>query len=917
MTLNHCVEIRPVENNSGFENISDIGMFGGVIRWVTAYDESGVGFNSSNSSDKFLAENWLGTLSKSATVTRGGNYASIGGGTVKVVSTKFLLKWLADYKISLYNAVITILESDDEGLNYTPIRTGIISQHQDNLKNSTIPFSDMSKSTATTITNEIGESGKFYPVNFGRLPNAKTVSVKASGDIPTTVADGLVAVWEVYDIKWDEWGSEGVVSRFNVRTPYINGVEPQDQQNFFLALRYMIDGMGVKQGDIILPVDGIAVFETYSTIILKHGTAKTTELGGIVPSTGVDTYVQFVPFGINAYDDYFEGERVSNNLTNYDTDKDEFVALPYIRDAEDLEQGKTHLTDSDSKGYSEIQVRPFYLDSYTTARGTPEFPVVTGNIANTFDGSSLTETKVEISNNPQHSIAIRHGVIVNPTTKPTSDVLLTFDMDVDLHTVPVPSHSFAPSVTVNVFCIAKDFFGNTYELPATFNMFSKTYSSGTQGIPTSFVGVMSNSCNYLKYNGGSDRTWKWDTTSEYGKSGIGMVADFSKINKMVWEAGFELDIRFEIKSNANELFGDTLQRGTITCRQIQLLEKKDFKSDAIFTDINGRKDQDGTTLTTLADVYKHTLKLQNYSNRDYEGAKLPTPVDGWGINYPAVTDWSTFYSNADFAQFDESAIFQIMSDKNARTDKIKADICRLLWAIGYTDKNGVERFKSMVDGLYNTNGTLITYGDLFEGELPKNTDRKYSDVFTDAMFIWGYHTATEKELNRLTVDTSTAGVLGDLARVLHNSYKIINKTPAQITDCRYFSELEDVEGYALNFYNWQGAYEYEGSAKARKRYSSKIKLPYEFARANGLDEASSIQLQIPNITYFGSTPSNHSGIITAIQESVSGSAPMVEITAEMLGDDLAGIDRIIYTETGTAETQIIETGTQNTQIIEG
>jgi len=195
---NHIVEITPVRNNSGQDQIVDIGMFNGVMRWATAYDDYET---SATCSDKFLADKWIGPLTKTATVERIGNYTATGGGVITLVSTARLLKWLKEYKISIYNALVTIKESRDGGVTYYPIRTGIVSETADELKMDRIPFSDTSKSTATTITKEIEDSGKFYPVSFGQLPNAKVVAIEGEKGDALTVG-GELAVFSCDGSLW-------------------------------------------------------------------------------------------------------------------------------------------------------------------------------------------------------------------------------------------------------------------------------------------------------------------------------------------------------------------------------------------------------------------------------------------------------------------------------------------------------------------------------------------------------------------------------------------------------------------------------------------------------------------------------------------------------------------------------------------
>ena len=894
---NHIVEIRPVENNSGFLDISDIGMFGGVIRWAVGYDAT---YDASNSAVGFLSRKWISSLNQSAVITRTGNYAATSGGTIGVVSTTKLFNWLTDYDISIYNAVLTVLETSDGGSTYYPIASGVISQKADNIKGGSIPFSDPSKSTATTITKEIDQTGKFYPVNFGRIENAKTASVKANPEIPTTIGAGLVPVWEVYDVEWAYNG--GAI--LYLKTPYIDGVNHGDTVEYFDEINKYAGEIGIKQGDVILPVRLTAVFsgDFWGVLVwLKHGTTKNEETG-IVKSTDVDSFASMVPFGINAYDDYFEGIRESDKLTNYDEDKNEFVELPYIRDMEDLELGVTRLTDSDSKGFSKVSVGSITVTANATGIGS--VPVnITGSTGNIIDG--LDSTYVDITTPvPNHyavgTLNVNVEFSIRPQQKPEKLIFSSHSAFSGMQ---------SSDVNVSVSGNYKDQFGNSFPLDDN-PQFSGVAPHGG-GLTANTI---DKNCSPVFYNGTTVREWKWRDNSVINIEGVSRVISGDIIPEMVWRTGFNLTMTYTLVAQASRYYDARFR-----IRQMQFFIEEPFKSDKIYTDISGRKDQDTTSIDTLEGVYKHVLKLQNYSNREYEGSKLETPEGGWGVNYPAVTDWSTFYNESDFASATPiGADFQIMSNINARTDKIKRELCRLLWSIGYTDKNGVERLKPMIDGLYNVDGVLIKYGDLFQGQMPTITDRKYSDVLTDMTFGYGYHTATEENRSSLIIDIADSTILGDMARVLYKSYKVTNKAPISIGDCKWITSQADAIRFATKFYEWQGVYQDDsGVFLAKQRYIAKIKLPYEFVVLNGLEIGTPIQTQIPNQTYWGTVVLNHSGIITAISTDIQSEVPFVTVTAEMLGGDLAGADRILYVETGSADTEIIETGTQNIEISEG
>jgi hypothetical protein len=496
---------------------------------------------------------------------------------------------------------------------------------------------------------------------------------------------------------------------------------------------------------------------------------------------------------------------------------------------------------------------------------------------------------------------------VLPTTVPSGDIV----MPVKCGGLVNATHPWRPKM--RWWGTVVDKFGNTYPIGKYEDPIFTTLFPWNTGE----IEIVADNCCYAYTDSTDVVKWNWGQSNnspqaESDIAGVLMDIDLSTIPDMVWETGFTFKISFNIHEATGEFaFYDS----NLYLYEVQLLKLSEFKADKIYTDVKGRKKQDEVTfIETLPEVYEHCLKLQNYSNRGVD-----TPVDGWGINYPDIADWSTFYSSADIAALAGfTTNFQVMNSTNARTDKMKAELCRLMWAIGYTDRSGVERIKPMIDGLYNDDGVLITYGDLYQGQLPTDTDRKFSDVLTDMTFDYSYNTATEKNNESFVVDISKSGRYGDMSRVLYGAYKVTNKATASIGNCNWINTTEELELYATQFYNWQGVFETDiGVFIARKRYSTKIKLPYTFIIDNDIDIATPIRLQIPQKTYFGATPANHSGIVTAINEDAFIENPTATITVEMLGDDLAGADRTIYTETGSADIEILETGSQSINILEG
>jgi len=780
---NYCIEITPVQNNSGFTEIPDIGMFGGVIRWVSEYDAT---YTVLNSSIKFLDQKWIGTIANSVNAAYSGGYASNGGGSIGVISTTRLFKKLTDYDISIYNGLFKILESTDGGATYHTYKTGQVSQTTDNIKRGEIKFNDESGSTDSTITKEIDTSGKFYPVNFGSLPNAKTVSVKEDNFVrPWIRTDNgveLKAVWDVSQIFSDECV---------LFVPYTSGVDDPYVINFIASINESISqgGVALKQGDNFYPVSevveransgGITGIRTFFT------DPNTKDESGIIESgADVDLYASFVPWGITAYNDFFEGETVSEAVSNYDEVSAAFVPLPLIRTNEEGEYPVVNITDADSAGYDlfpYIRIDSIGTRYWTDVEGFQhqENMDVDGTMGNISDG--LSSTFISIERPAAHAFAydgyqIKASFDISPQSKISERHLFTAAIRGQ-----VDGSGVGETVTCKIWFSAVDKFG-------------KSYSFGSEGSPfrsfrvadqTSSEEVYVENCNPLLYDGTTFDEWRWESSGLLTDAGVEMSIDLSPIPDMVWETGFEFTVYVKVKSNVNR----TLNFWRLKINQFQIYAQYPFKTDQIFTDVTGRKDQDDTLIESLPDVYEHALKMQNYSNRE-----IDTPDGGWGLDYPNITDWSAVFSEADLLLFpSDITAFQIMSAGDATTGKIKTEICRLLWAIGYTDKSGVERLTPMIDTLYNTDGALITYGDLFEGELPTVKDRNSKQIYTDMVFEWGYNTATGDALNREIVSVNDeSGDYYEYARVLYNVYRTTNKASTKGKGLWILKELRQRE----------------------------------------------------------------------------------------------------------------------------
>lgn len=343
----------------------------------------------------------------------------------------------------------------------------------------------------------------------------------------------------------------------------------------------------------------------------------------------------------------------------------------------------------------------------------------------------------------------------------------------------------------------------------------------------------------------------------------------------------------------------------------------------------------GTTafevIATLPAVYEHAIQLQDYGNRFVEA-----PADGWGKAYPDVADWGMYYDgsegygglNSGLLEYRETS-FQILSESDARTDSIKKEIAKLLWALGSVDRGGVEKLYPLVDALYNEDGVQIRYGEMVPNSFSFK-DKKYADIFATPNVTYAYDAGLERNTKSINIaqveqsvydssyvtgvsDPSFAAELWNYGRVIYKVWSVKNELPKQLSDLGWIQNEGAAIGYIRNVYRWQGATVQDGLFLGRDRYTATFKLPYTVGLDKGIDVGTPIQVAVPNKTYYG-FEAFHSGVVTSITENIGIPEPTMTIKAEMVGGARAGSDKTIYIQ-GTDSAETITQGADSDKTI--
>ena len=292
------------------------------------------------------------------------------------------------------------------------------------------------------------------------------------------------------------------------------------------------------------------------------------------------------------------------------------------------------------------------------------------------------------------------------------------------------------------------------------------------------------------------------------------------------------------------------------------------------------------------------------------------------------------------ANLDSTDTFwQILDESDTRSDKIKQKLARLMWAIGTTNRQGVEKIYPMIAGLENTDGVQITYNDMVKRSTPKFKDRRYDDIFAAVNIGYAYDAGSDKNSQSINVtnvdqdaydpsyvtgieDEQIKQELWNYGNTLYNVYGVLNEFPAELQDCGWIQTEAQAIEYVRNCYKWQGVYLDPDLdvPTGKQRYIATFRVPWTFGIDNGLDVGSKIQLSVKNKTWDGPVEVYHSGIITAVTDTFGVATPVMDITAEMLGGNLSGSDRFIIVKgtdesTVDGDTSAIVKGTDSTTAI--
>lgn len=903
--LNYRVEITPTTAENAVD-VPSIGLFGSKLTWVTNYDAT---YTASNSA-RILADDWVSPMNKSAVVNNSGNTAVIGGGTLYVIGSAKLLDNLDSLNVTIYNALVTIAESRNGGA-YEVIRTGVISQEQDEISRVSLKFEDVTKSYNTTITKEIGDSGKFYPVNIGVNDTTKTVPVDTDFDIPQL--SGRVPVFEIFETDFD-------FCRCTV--PYSDAPTDAELETWEVAVNQLITGDGKTIAVVQNGKKRIISSAARGGSVMRFNFAYGDDASEpFTVSSAVADYLLVEPLGQEFHTDYFGGEFISTDLQTEINDK--YATVPTYIDQTSFGNSSVLIADQDGAGWV-AQIDGQVSTGVEADQGVLGFPVVVGgSLAAPTDGDPTTELTMRFATTLTTLTGDRmliEGYKLDTKTPPSKLILCGLvELQID--------SSGSVVHTYGVGCRLRDQFGN--EMDAEF----ATPSGLPLGdivnnpIPTLY-GVdpsLSESEGFL-----------WGSDAMIPDAGVLMEIDLTGddfTGDIQWAGGVDCDLFIAVRFDPST--GSEPLDVTVKIKDLRIFSKEDYSADDIYCNWQGRQKYNGVDyISTVPEFYEHAIQLQDYGNRGET-----TPTEGWGKVYPVVSDWTQYYDEStDYGGLYNSELmqyynhWQILDAGKARTDELKKVAARLSWGIGSVGRDGVERLFPMIEGLSNTDGVQIRYIDIIPDSI-QFRDKRYTEIFALPNITYNYDPLEGRNTKSIIISqveqtgydpsyvtgvtsASLAQELWNYGRVIYKVWSTKNEFPTQLQDCGWITEEGHAIEYIKKMYQWQGAFRESGLYAGKERYVATFSVPYTFGITNGLDVGSKIRLAVPNRTYT-TIEAFHSGIVTGVVDSIGGATPSMKITAEMLGGNLAGSDESIIVQGTDSENEIIQGTDSTTEIVQG
>jgi hypothetical protein len=622
-------EYKVIITTASESTASSIGMASGIMTWTPEK------YPTESPTSGILAANWITPLKKSANVAKGGDYANIDSGTIKVVRTSQLLSILKTLNVPIIGARLEIFTHD--GTTETRLYDGLIGVPSEDWDLISLPFETSDRVRNVDLTELIPNSEQKYSLFWGQGKH-KLVRVETD-EITTEVPSKGLAAFDCTDAS---------LSNFPTIETLREDYTASDITNYLDSLDSLVeDGytlIAESNGNRV-PVSEVIRFGTVGT---GTGTRYAFQLdltNGNIWEGGVTESDIVKILGVKRIflADKFIGGSFQNSKTYNFTDE-QYVEQAEYADPNFFSTNTLNVTDLSGVDYA--RVPPLNIEYATPSNTSSDFMdwlhytyqtsgwwtdgavitsnSTTGNLSNVIDGDLNTFFKVDANSTGGlddfwHGIKIEYG----PLDTLPNKLLVTGKIEVNWDEPILNIDDLWVEMAIN------------YKYGGTFSKFT-----------TDFFIIPLNNVYPLVDGQANETDFRWGIPS--GPSGVDQMNGFLfDLMTLVGEEDYFLragfDVYLQVFTNGNPSF--PVNSTSVTYRDVTLVEERDYSAEDIFVDWDGRDDIDGTLITAIDDVYVSTIQLQNLENLGFNNSFTAEEQEnwlGWGKQYPTLPSGATW-----------------------------------------------------------------------------------------------------------------------------------------------------------------------------------------------------------------------------------------------------------------------------------
>lgn len=328
--------------------------------------------------------------------------------------------------------------------------------------------------------------------------------------------------------------------------------------------------------------------------------------------------------------------------------------------------------------------------------------------------------------------------------------------------------------------------------------------------------------------------------------------------------------------------------------------------EELYTPFQGRIYNDTwNARVTAADMMETPRKLFEAICRwqRYDGiSQMPTA--GWGLGYAnnalikTSGDGSFDATDAEITVLDSyRCTRRIDNYDDGYTDKLKLSICRDFQLASWVDATGYECIKRVKKYSDTTGLDALTLADIVDRTAIRVDEAAASNIYCEPFVRYNIHPSTEKPQSQIIIKNVSAltyssayveGLSGTLAEtywtLCHNlylKYRIINKPPQELTDLKWYNNIDYSEATAIDYLTtW-----------IEWMHAKKITFPVAYDKIKTWDICQKFTLQLPHQTANDVTKCFCIGI--EVNPNAPYDATITALTFDTVPDDFMIVETII------------------------